>query len=66
MMGYYIYRGLSSNGSFTKLNMIPNAATVYTDYSVSAGQTYYYYVTAVSTLGQSTISNVVQAIVPSP
>jgi len=63
--GYNVYRGAQSAGPFTKINSSLETATVYTDNSVSSGQTYYYVTTAVDSSGvESSHSNVAQAIVP--
>jgi TolB protein len=65
--GYNVYRATSSTGSFTKLNAQLDAAPYDTDSSVQAGATYYYAVTAVSTTGtESTYSNQIQVVVPTP
>jgi len=67
--GYDIYRGSSSGGeSSTPLNSAPVTGTKYEDTTVSAGQTYYYEITAVAANGntQSGKSSQVSATVPSP
>jgi hypothetical protein len=46
--GYYIYRSLKSDGSFSRLNSQPDSGTSYTDNTVANGQTYIYVVTAVN------------------
>ena len=49
IMGYNVYRGTTSGGeSSTPLNSAPINGTAFTDSNVTAGQTYYYVVTAVS------------------
>jgi subtilase family serine protease len=53
---YNIYRGTSS-GQETLLNSISNSTTAYKDVTVGTDQTYYYYVTAVNTMGESQKSN---------
>ena len=64
VIGYYVYRGASSS-SLTKLNSSPIPTTQYTDSAVTAGQTYYYAVTAVDSSDvESTDSNVVSATIP--
>ncbi|MDE1842850.1 MAG: fibronectin type III domain-containing protein, partial [Thaumarchaeota archaeon] len=53
---YNIYRGTTSGGE----NTVPIASatsTSYTDSSLTNGQTYYYKVTAVNAIGESTASN---------
>jgi len=65
VVGYYVYRGAQATGPFSKLNSSPNPATVYTDSTVTSGQTYYYVTTAVDSSGLETVySNVAQATVP--
>jgi Bacterial Ig-like domain (group 2) len=63
--GYNVYRGTQSTGPFVRINPSLDTATVYTDNSVTSGQTYYYATTAVDTSGvESTYSNVAQAAIP--
>ncbi len=65
--GYNVYRGTKSGGPYTKINSPVDTATVYTDNTVQGGSTYYYVATSVSSGGaESTDSNEVKAIVPSP
>jgi hypothetical protein len=67
VVGYNIYRGSKSGGPYTKLNSALNSDTSYTDMSVQAGQTYYYVTTAVDANNmESTFSNQVQAVIPTP
>ncbi len=66
IMGYNIYRSSSALGPFTRINLVTEAATVYQDYLVVAGASYYYYVTAVNAQSESIHSNLVAATVPSP
>jgi hypothetical protein len=66
---YNVYRATAPTGPFTTpLNSSPVSATTFKDTSVSAGQTYYYVVTAVASNGtQSAASSPpVQATIPSP
>ena len=65
VMGYNIYRSSGPSGPFTRLNSDVEPATVFTDYSVVAGQTYYYAVTSVSAQGESGYSNLVMSTIPS-
>jgi hypothetical protein len=63
--GFNVYRGSVSGGPYTKVNsaLIPTAS--YTDTTVSAGQTYYYVATEVSTAGvESSDSGDVSATIP--
>ena len=64
--GYYVYRGTKPSGPFAQLNSTPEASPSYSDGTVSGGQVYYYYVTAVdSTNIQSADSNEVSVTIPS-
>ncbi len=53
---YKIYRGTSSGGE-SYLTEVDGSTLSYTDTSVTNGQTYYYYVTAVNSAGESEESN---------
>jgi len=66
VIGYNVYRGTASGGeSSTPLNSTPINGPAYVDTSVTAGTTYYYEVTAVSSTGtQSAESDEVSASVP--
>jgi Abnormal spindle-like microcephaly-assoc'd, ASPM-SPD-2-Hydin len=64
--GYNVYRGTASGGPYTKLNASAVSGTSYTDSTVSAGQTYYYVATALTSTKQSGYSNQAVAKVPSP
>jgi hypothetical protein len=64
--GYNVYRGTVSGGPYSKLNASLVSRTSYTDSTVSAGQTYYYVTTAVTSTTQNRYSNQVTAKVPSP
>jgi hypothetical protein len=67
VVGYYVYRGATSGGPYTKLNASPVAAISYTDSTVASGQTYYYVATAVDGSGTESVHSAsVPAIVPSP
>jgi fibronectin type 3 domain-containing protein len=61
--GYYVYRGTTSAGeSSTPLNSTPINGITYTDTNVTAGATYYYYVTTVGSDGvQSSPSSETEA-----
>jgi Protein of unknown function (DUF1573)/Abnormal spindle-like microcephaly-assoc'd, ASPM-SPD-2-Hydin len=64
-VGYNIYRSGSKSGPFTEINSALDSSTNYTDYTVSAGKTYYYVTTEVNNQGQeSGYSNEVQAVIP--
>ncbi|HTZ33595.1 MAG TPA: choice-of-anchor D domain-containing protein [Methylomirabilota bacterium] len=63
--GYYVYRGTSSGGPYTKLNGSTISGTSYTDDGVSSGTTYYYVVTALGSDGEESVnSNQVSAAIP--
>ena len=55
LLGYNIYRSSSNPGSFEKLNDEPVNEAQYIDNSVSAGTTYYYFVTAVDIFNQTEV-----------
>ena len=57
---YRIYKSTSSGGE-RYLTQVGASTTTYTDSSVSKGITYYYYVTAVNSVGESQPSNEVNA-----
>jgi hypothetical protein len=64
--GYFVYRSTKPSGPYTQLNSTPEANPSYSDGSVSNGQVYYYYVTAVNSSNiQSTDSNQVSVTIPS-
>jgi Abnormal spindle-like microcephaly-assoc'd, ASPM-SPD-2-Hydin len=66
-VGYFIYRGTATGGPYTRLNTAADANTTYTDSAVSAGQSYYYVVTAVGSNGvESSYSNEAVGTIPSP
>jgi fibronectin type 3 domain-containing protein len=66
IVGYNVYRGTVSGGPYAKLTSLDTGVT-FSDSAVSAGQTYYYVVTAVDSTGtESLYSNQAQAVVPSP
>jgi hypothetical protein len=67
VIGYNVYRGGTKGGPYKKINSVLNASTNYTDSTVNAGTTYYYVVTAVNAEDQeSSYSNEVRAVIPSP
>jgi Ricin-type beta-trefoil lectin domain-like len=61
--GYYVYRGTTATGPFTKLSSAL-ADTDYVDGTVQAGHTYYYVTTATDGSRESSYSNQVQAVIP--
>jgi Abnormal spindle-like microcephaly-assoc'd, ASPM-SPD-2-Hydin/Transmembrane protein 131-like N-terminal len=65
VVGYYVYRGSTANGVFTKLNTTVNPFATYDDFSVTSGKTYYYVVTAVnSSKVESAFSSPASVTVP--
>jgi centrosomal CEP192-like protein/HYDIN/CFA65/VesB family protein len=62
--GYNVYRGTVSGGPYTQLNASLVSGTSYTDTTVSAGQTYYYVTTTMTSTTQSGYSNQAVAAVP--
>ena len=66
VVSYNVYRGTVSGGPYTRIGG-GIASTLYTDSTVSSGQTYYYVTTAVSNTGQeSTYSNQTGVVIPTP
>lgn len=65
--GYNVYRSSQSGGPYTKLDSSLVTGTSFTDSTVQAGLTYYYVTTAVdSSNTESTNSNEVSAVIPTP
>jgi hypothetical protein len=65
--GYNVYRSTVSGRSYARITSSPDGNLSYTDSTVSAGQSYFYVVTAVDRTGaESTYSNQAQAVVPTP
>lgn len=65
VIGYFVYRSSNSSGPYTKLNSQADAATSYTDNSVTRGDTYYYVVTSVNSEHiQSPYSNSISVTIP--
>lgn len=64
--GYNIYRSVYSGGPYTKVNSTLITNQTYTDYTVTAGFTYYYVATAVSGTQESSYSNQASATISSP
>jgi Protein of unknown function (DUF1573)/Abnormal spindle-like microcephaly-assoc'd, ASPM-SPD-2-Hydin len=64
--GYFVYRSSRPSGPYAQLNSAPEASPSYSDGTVSNGQVYYYYVTAVNSSNiQSADSNEVSVTIPS-
>jgi hypothetical protein len=67
VVGYNIYRGVVSGGPYTRINSALDTSPFSSDSTVQGGQTYYYVTTAVDSMGmESSYSNQVLAVVPSP
>ena len=66
VMGYNVYRSLTKGGPYKKVNLFLEPATAYTDYSVAAGKTYHYVVTAMDAGRESPFSGEAIAVVPTP
>lgn len=64
--GYNVYRGSTSGGPYTRINASTLTALTFDDLNVVAGQTYYYVVTATAAGVESSYSNEVLAVIPSP
>ena len=65
--GYNVYRATSAGGTYTKLNAALLTGTSFTDSTVTAGTTYDYAVTSVTSAGvESNYSNVAAVTVPTP
>jgi len=66
-VGYNVYRGSVSGGPYSIINTSLDATTAFTDSNVTAGQTYYYVVTAVdASSNESGYSNQTSALIPTP
>ncbi len=67
VIGYNIYRGNQSGGPYTQTNSSVIPGTTFSDSAVTAGQTYWYVVTAVAADGAESVhSNEAMATVPTP
>ncbi|MFQ5428014.1 MAG: fibronectin type III domain-containing protein [Thermodesulfobacteriota bacterium] len=65
VVGYYVYRGTTSGGPYTKLNTTPVTSTTYADSTVAPGTTYYYTVKALDcALKESTVSSPEVTVMP--
>jgi Abnormal spindle-like microcephaly-assoc'd, ASPM-SPD-2-Hydin/Immunoglobulin domain len=67
VFGYKVYRATISGGPYTLVNLSPVTPDQYLDTTVTAGQKYYYVVTALDSMNnESTYSNETLAIIPKP
>ena len=64
--GYIVYRSLQPGGPYGSVTPAAIFLTSFVDDQVSAGQTYFYVVTAVANGVESAYSNEVEAKIPSP
>jgi hypothetical protein len=65
VVGYYVYRSTVSGSSYTRITSSATSTLKYVDGAVTAGKTYYYVVTAVTSSGtESTHSAQVDAVIP--
>jgi len=66
VVGYNVYRGITTGGPYSKITSM-NADTTFVDSLVQSGQTYFYVTTAVDGSGrESANSNQTQAVIPTP
>ena len=56
---YTIYRSITSTSGYSEIGTVAGGTLTFKDNSVTQGQTYYYYVTAVNAIGESEGSNIV-------
>jgi hypothetical protein len=67
LAGYNVYRGTVSGGPYSRITATPTTALQFTDSGVTAGQTYFYVVTALGGNGvESVTSNEMKVTVPTP
>jgi len=67
VVGYNVYRAGQAGGPYSKINPVLDASTTFTDGSVQGGQNYYYVTTSVDSTGaQSSYSNEIRAVIPTP
>jgi hypothetical protein len=61
-----VYRSLQEGGPYSRITSAPVVLTSFVDLNVSAGQTYFYVVTAVASNVESAFSNEIAATIPTP
>ncbi len=67
VVGYNVYRGTQSGGPYALLSAGSVTAEEFVDSTVASGLTYFYVVTAVSSVGvESAFSNEAVAVIPTP
>ena len=65
VVGYNVYRSTVSGGPYSRMTSAPDGSLSYTDTAVTAGNSYFYVVTAVEGNGlESTYSNQAMAVIP--
>jgi hypothetical protein len=64
--GYNVYRALTNSGPFTKLNSSLVSTLGYCDLAVLNSNTYYYQVTAINTLSQTSAPSAIVFTTPNP
>jgi hypothetical protein len=66
VVGYYVYRSSKPSGPYARVNSSATSSTSFSDSTVTAGQVYYYVVTAVNSSNiESTDSNQASVTIPS-
>jgi uncharacterized protein (TIGR02145 family) len=63
--GYYVYRGTSATGTYSKIGTVTSESTSYTNTGLSVGTTYYYKVSAYNSSSESAQSSYTSAATPS-
>ena len=67
VVGYNVYRGTATGGPYSKLNGSSIVTTSFSDATVKSGSAYFYVTTAVNSTGvESSKSNEVRAVIPTP
>lgn len=67
VIGYFVYRGASSDGPWMRLSASIDTVLSYTDSTVQAGQLYFYAVSSVDSEDlESALSDAVSVLIPSP
>jgi len=66
ILGYNLYRSLSSGGGYAKINAAPITSLLYTDATAANGQLYFYAVTAVDALGEESFFSKKIKVTPHP
>jgi fibronectin type 3 domain-containing protein len=64
LAGYNVYRSVTTNTTFSKINGSLVTSSAYTDTNLTGGETYYYMVTAQDDIGQESIYSNEDNVVP--